>query len=67
MKNTLTNEEIKEWHSKVLAYKTRCKCGHRVFIDKDRDRVLCPTCKHYVYKDEQTKFRYKMKEQLKKA
>lgn len=65
MVNTLTNREIEEWSSTVQRYKTRCKCGHKVFIDKDRDKVLCSVCKKYVFKDKQAEFKYKMKQKLK--
>ena len=46
MFNELTNKEIEDWSSVVLKYKIRCKCGHRVFIDKDKDKVLCQVCKN---------------------
>ena len=40
-----------------------CKCGKRVMISK-QDRALCSECGHWVYKDKQTEFKYKMKENL---
>ena len=65
MFNELTNQEIEEWSSVVLKYKIRCKCGHRVFIDKDKDKVLCQVCRNYVFKDKKSEFEYKIKQQLK--
>ena len=60
-----TNKEIEDWSSVVLKYKIRCKCGHRVFIDKDKDKVLCQVCRNYVFKDKKSEFEYKIKQQLK--
>lgn len=77
MVNTLTNKEIEWWSSVVQRYKTRCKCGHKVFIDKDKDKVLCSvssktlkrykytSCRNYVFKDKQAEFKYKMRQKLK--
>ena len=65
MFNELTNKEIEEWSSVVLKYKKRCNCGHRVFIDKDKDKVLCQVCRNYVFKDKKSEFEYKIKQQMK--
>ena len=66
MFNELTNKEIEEWSSVVLKYKTRCKCGHKVFIDKDKDKVLCQVCKNYVFKNKSDYFKYKLKKEMRK-
>jgi len=33
-----------------------------VFYKKETDRILCPNCNEWIYKDPQTELKYKMKE-----
>lgn len=35
----------------------KCKCGHTQLLGT-RDRVICSWCKHWIYKDKQTEFKY---------
>ena len=43
--------------------KKKCKCGHTIpFTKKMGDRVLCRWCGHWLYKDKETEFRYKINE-----
>lgn len=44
----------------------KCKCGHTVFISNKSGRTICSFCGYYVYKDEKTKFRFKLMEEKKK-
>lgn len=45
-------------------YCTNSKCsGHGVvFYSSKTDRLLCPNCNEWIYKDPQTELKYKMKE-----
>lgn len=42
--------------------KKRCKrCGHTQLLGR-KDRIICDWCKHWIYKDDRTEFKYKLKE-----
>ena len=43
------------------ANKIKCKCGHTQLLGK-HDRAICDWCKHWIYKDKRTEFKYKLKE-----
>ena len=43
------------------ANKIKCKCGHTQLLG-NQDRVICDWCKHWIYKDKRTEFKYKLKE-----
>ena len=44
-------------------YCEHCGDGHGVsFGFSHRDRMLCPNCKHWIYKDKKAEMKYKMKE-----
>lgn len=55
-----------KYHEKITSLLTKCKCSHSVLISYKCDRVLCSYCGHYVYKDKQTEFKYKLKDELKR-
>lgn len=44
-----------------------CKCGHRVIIPKQVDKVLCDWCNNFVFKKKSDEFKYRINEQLKKG
>jgi len=50
--------------SEHKVYCTNPKCsGHGVvFYRKDIDRLLCPNCNEWIYRDPQTRLKYEMKE-----
>ena len=50
--------------SEHKVYCTNKKCsGHGVvFYNKKTDRLLCPNCNEYIYRDPQTKLKYEMRE-----
>lgn len=51
----------KRW-SIYVQDKKQCKmCGHKQLVGT-RDRVVCAYCGHYIYKDQKTEFKYKLKE-----
>ena len=41
--------------------KRKCECGHTQLLGM-QDRVICNYCGKYIYKDDKTKFKYKLKE-----
>ena len=43
-----------------------CKCGHRVIIPKGVDKQLCDWCNHYVFKDKNEEFKYRLKEKIRR-
>lgn len=45
----------------------KCKCGHIVYIPAKCKFVYCDWCFRRVWKDEQTKFKYKLMEKIGKA
>ena len=50
--------------NKVYCQNQKCK-KHGVgvvFYKKETDRILCPNCNEWIYKDQQTKLKYEMKE-----
>lgn len=43
-----------------------CNCGHSILIYPPATKRICSWCGHYVFKDKNEEFRYRLKEQLKK-
>ena len=41
-----------------------CKCGHTVVIPNFVEKVLCSWCGRYVYRDEQSEFKDKLKQKI---
>lgn len=50
--------------NKLQDYVVKCKCGHSILMREER--LLCYQCGHYVYRDEKTKLKYKLREMLRK-
>jgi ribosomal protein S27E len=47
--------------NKYTISKKECKtCGHKQLVFKE-DRVICSHCGNYIYKDNATEFKYKLK------
>ena len=61
-----TYKDVEKYASIMSNHKVTCQCGHRVFMSKINDRVLCDWCGRYVYLDEKTEFKYKIKEAINK-
>lgn len=61
-----TYNDIEKYASLMSKHKIICKCGHRVFVSKLNDRVICDYCGRYVYLDKKTEFKYKTKEAINK-
>lgn len=41
--------------------KSKCECGHTQFLE-GKDRDICKWCGKWIYKNNKTKFKYKIKE-----
>lgn len=46
--------------------KVKCECRHTIVMTIGTDRKICSWCKHWVYRTPEIKFRYKMKEEMRK-
>lgn len=51
----------------LMAVRHKCKCGHTVYIPARCKFVYCDWCYRRVWRDEETKFKYKLLEKLGKA
>ena len=56
-------EEERLWAEKDKS-KVTCKCGHVIVLQNKTGRKLCTWCHNWVFKDKQTEFEYRMKENL---
>lgn len=64
----LTFKELKIFATKIGELKVQCKkCGHKEIFTKGFDRKICTYCGNYIYKDEQTEFKYKMKSVIRRG
>lgn len=51
-----------ESENKVYCESPQCRGHGVVFYSPRTDRILCNNCKHWIYKNPQTKLKYEMKE-----
>ena len=59
----LTLEEVKKLATAQTENRKLCKvCGHSRLLG-NQDRVICNHCGHWIFKDEETEFKYRMQEQ----
>lgn len=58
-------EENKYWAEIRKTYVYCKKCGTPRPFPKFKDKLLCPNCGNYIYKDKGTEFKEKMKGLLK--
>jgi ribosomal protein S27AE len=59
----LTLKEVKKLSSIQTQNRKLCKnCGHSKLLGK-QERVICGHCGHWIFKDDETEFKYRMKEQ----
>lgn len=52
------NEQIK-LDTELSKYRHKCKCGHTVFLIENPYKI-CSNCGNIVFKDEKSKFKYKL-------
>lgn len=45
--------------------KRTCKCGHTVYIENNRRRVLCGWCGNWIYKNDRDEFKDKLMMKIK--
>ena len=57
------NEIARLWEEKQR-YRHICKCGHTVYIANKSGIAICSHCRNLVFKDKETEFKYRMKENL---
>ena len=59
----LSNKEIEVLYHDKEKIRRYCKnCGHTVTVVEDKN--ICSHCKHFVFKDDLTEFKYRLKENL---
>ena len=59
----LTLKEIEILSGKQTHNRKLCKnCGHSRLLGS-QERVICNHCGHWIFKDEETEFKYRMQEQ----
>lgn len=58
-------EDTKKFES-ICQNTIKCKCGCSNVFNFQTERQICRWCGNYVYKDNKTEFKYKIKEQLNK-
>lgn len=64
MNNWLSLKEITQLYEEKQKFRVLCKCGHTNYIANKTGRCICSHCKQYVFKDKQTEFEYRLKENL---
>lgn len=60
----MTKDDIKISNS-ISKFKVACSCGHTMPI-VNVDRMICSWCGHWVYKNKQLEFKYRLLETAKK-
>ena len=58
--NSLSFKEVETLHEYFQTNKITCKCGHRVFVTKEKGRIICSWCGNYVYRDKKQEFRERL-------
>lgn len=58
-KEKMIRQENKIWQERKDAYRY-CECGTARPFPKFKDRLICPNCGKYIYKDKETEFKYKL-------
>ena len=63
----LTRKQVQSIDNEKERLKVACKvCGRRKVIPVYVDRLLCDWCNHWIYREPNIEFKYKLEEQLKK-
>lgn len=67
MKTHINSTKIEKIMNFAIEHKVYCKnpkcSGHGVvFYRKETNRLLCPNCHQWIYRDEKTRLKYEMKE-----
>lgn len=56
-------EEQVLWEAKSK-YRIKCKCGHTVYIANKSGMCICSHCRKLAFKDKETEFKYRLKQNL---
>lgn len=68
MHKTLTVKEYERMCNEYDKVKYVCKwCGRKSIIPYNIEKVECSWCHHYVFKNKQDEFKYRVNEKLKKG
>ena len=66
MKEKLTFTQMEKLQEELSNHTYTCNCGHRVVILPQKDKVICNWCKHYVFKNKQDEFKYRINEKIRR-
>jgi len=66
MKEKLTFTQMEKLQEELSNHTYTCNRGHRVVILPQKDKVICNWCKHYVFKNKQEEFKYRMNEKIRR-
>ena len=61
----LKNDAIQKLESERSKYKVQCKCGTKTIMI-DETQTICRGCGHWLFKDKQDEFKYRLKEMERK-
>ena len=68
MSEFLTHQKYQTLAKNISENSYACEnCGHKEIIRFDQERRLCTYCKHYIYKSEEIKEKYKFMEKMRGA
>ena len=63
-----TNKQYQRMSNEYEKVKIKCPhCGRKLVIPVWVDKQLCSWCNHYVFRDKQKEFKYRIKEKIKEA
>ena len=57
-------KKVKQRDNEFSKVRHVCKCGHTVYVPVKYDFVYCDWCFRRVWRDEETKFKYKLMAKL---
>ena len=61
-----TWEEFKRRSDSIQSITYACKCGHRMVIPANVDKLICKWCGNWVYRNKKDEFKDKLGKELKK-
>lgn len=65
MQRYLSIKELSKLSDELAKVMYKCKCGHKVVIAHNKDKMICSWCGSYVFKDKKREFEYRLKEKIK--
>lgn len=64
MNRWLSLKEEQIYYEEKQKYRVYCKCGHTNTIINKRGYKLCSWCHNLVFKDKQTEFKYRLRQNI---